>query len=237
MIRKNLLAAAITVALSSAVVGLHTVPAFAEDNVVDNNTSVMQQTRNAKPAESAEQLSKDLVKVSEDALISMEDVYGARLAIFNGSPEQAQLFADAAVSRIGAAVKDAEKFAVDIKAPDTADRYVPYSSNLTVLDSYDVQIPSAKNTIHSNRHHQRRIQANTRKQIKLDEVDVALSTRLIPVKFAQAQIVQAAKLISDGKYYEANLALKALDDATVLHSFAVDMTPKSGSNAAADANG
>ena len=57
-------------------------------------------------------------------------------------------------------------------------------------------------------------------------MDVAVSAELVPVRFAREQLSQAAKLIGEGKYYEANLALKAVDDAAIFQTLAIDTTPK-----------
>ena len=61
--------------------------------------------------------------------------------------------------------------------------------------------------------------------LKLGEVDVTMEAELIPVKFAKQHIDDAAKLIGEGKYYEANLALKSVEDAIVVETFAIDAIP------------
>ena len=45
------------------------------------------------------------------------------------------------------------------------------------------------------------------------------------MKYAKKHIDEAAKLMGEGKYYEANLALKAVEDAVVVETFALDSTP------------
>ncbi|MCG6860682.1 MAG: YfdX family protein, partial [Chromatiaceae bacterium] len=62
--------------------------------------------------------------------------------------------------------------------------------------------------------------------LKLAEIDVAVTASMIPVKFAKEHIDQAAKLVGERKYYEANLALKAVDDEVVVQTFAIDAVPK-----------
>lgn len=58
--------------------------------------------------------------------------------------------------------------------------------------------------------------------LTLDEVDLAVSTGLVPVKFAKQQIVDASSLLEKGDYFEANLVLKAIDDAIPIQTIAAD---------------
>ena len=58
--------------------------------------------------------------------------------------------------------------------------------------------------------------------LKLDEVDLAVSTGLVPVKFAKQQNVDASRLLEQGDYFEANLVLKAIDDAIPIQTIAAD---------------
>ena len=58
--------------------------------------------------------------------------------------------------------------------------------------------------------------------LTLDEVDLAFSTGLVPVKFAKQQIVDASSLLEKGDYFEANLVLKAIDDAILIQAIASD---------------
>lgn len=188
----------------------------------------------AETAQQQTQADKDLLKVSDDAQLGVHDLHSARLAIFNGEPGRARTYVDAAVTRIDAAVKDADQYALDIKAPKIEDQYVPFDSNAAVIDTLvakqggSEEANEAKEEPHEAEH------KTTLEQLRLGEVDLIVSARLVPVKFAQAQVKQAADLIGEGKYYEANLALKAVDDALIMQSFAVDATPKAADNGKAD---
>jgi hypothetical protein len=220
MIKKQLLAGAIAATLSVGMIASITTSVFAaEAQPTTTQTTTKDQTTN-KAAD------KDFVKVSEDAMTSMHDMHGARLAIFNGQPEKAATYVDAAVTRIGVAVKDADKYALDAKEPKTNDSYVPFDANLTVLKDFE---PSAKKTeqiAKANAHLHKGEKQEAIKALKLAQIDVAVTMRMIPVKFAKEQIDQAAKLVADHKYYEANLAMKAVDDAVVVETYAIDSVPK-----------
>jgi len=230
MQKKRLLAIAVATALSTGMVATGMSPVFAADAPSKGSEAVGKEqpkgeASNEKKA-AEEKAEKDFIKVSEDALMSMRNLNSARLAIFNGLPERAQTYVDAAVARGGAAVQDADKYALDIKAPKAEDRYVPFNANLTVMNTY---VPSEENEKHiakANAHLHKGEKKEAIEALKLGNIDVAVTTSLVPVQFAKEHIDEAAKLLDDHKYYEANLALKAVDDAVVVETFAIDAVPK-----------
>ncbi len=195
MIKKQLLAGAIAVTLSTGMIASVTTSVFAaEDQPPTTEMS-------AKDKAANEVADKDFVKVSEDAQTSMHDLHGARLAIFNGQPEKVRTFVDAAVTRIGVAVKDADKYALDTKAPKSDDSYVPFDANLMVLKDF---VPTAEKSEHiakANGHLHKGEKQEAIKALKLAEIDVAVTARMIPVNFAKEHIDQAAKLVAEHKYF------------------------------------
>lgn len=209
---KKLLAAAIVTSLSAGLIGAGAGAVPATDTAAPTQAAA---TDNS-PAENAK-ADQDLVKVSRDAMLTMRDLRGARLAIFNGEPERARTFADAAVTRIGAALGAADDYAVQTKEAKSGETYIPFNASLTVLDAY--KATNAKAIAKANEHLDKGKQKEALETLKLSEVDLAVSAWMIPVKFAQEHITDAAQLIGEGKYYEANLALKAVDDAVVMQDF------------------
>ena len=219
MNKKRFLAAAVVAALSSGLIASGITPAFSKDNP----------TSTAAPAEetAADQAEEqDFIRVSEDALMTMRNVHSARLAIFDGSPDKAQTYADAAVARIAATAKDEEKYALDTKTPITDDSYVPFDASLTVAKTFVPNEANMKHIAKANEHLHKGQKKEAMEVLKLGEVDVAVSAELVPVKLAQKYIGEAAKLIGEGKYYEANLALKTVEDAVVADTFAIDAVPE-----------
>ena len=219
MVKKQLLAAALVTAVSGGMIVSYTNSAFAAQDQT-KSASISSKDQSMKKAD------KDLVKVSGDTQTSMSDVDGARLAIFDGQPDQARTFIDAAVTRINAAVKDSGKYALDIKAPKSGDSYVPFNANLTVLNTFEPSAKKAKHIAEANKHLRNGKSQEAIKALKLADIDVAVTASMLPVNFAKAHIEQAAKLVSQSKYYEANMALKAVDDAVVVDTYAIDAVPK-----------
>ena len=220
MIKKKLLAAAVAVTMSTAMIASMTTSVFAADSAQTKaEASANDQAKN----QAAE---KDFVKESEDALSSMQDVHGARLALFNGHPEKALTFVDAAVTRIDAASKEADQFALDTKAPKADDSYVPFDAGLSVVHSFEPTPEKVKQIAKAKKHMEQGEKKEAIESLKLAEIDVAVTTKMVPVKYAKEHIDRAAKLVADHKYYEANLALKAVDDAVLVETYAIDSVPK-----------
>lgn len=217
MSNKTIIAAAVVAALSTGMLATVTTPAFAADDQAKSTTTQTQK-------DSAEQ---DLIKVSEDALMTMRNIRGARLSIFNGSPDKAQVFADAAATRVAATLADADKYALDVKkSVKDGDEYVPFNASLAVTET---MVPSAEKMKHIAKANEHLHKGETKKALevlKLGDVNVALTTELVPLKSAKVHIEDAAKLIGEGKYYEANLALKAVEDSIVIDTFDIDAIPK-----------
>lgn len=173
------------------------------------------------------QADQDFIKVSEDALMTMRNVGGARLAIFDGSPDKAQLYADAAVTRASATLEDADKYALDIKASKKdGEKYIPFNAGLSVAEALVPNKEKLEHVARANRHMHK---GETRKAIetlKVGGINVALTTELLPIQTARAHIKDAARLIGEGNYYEANLALKAVEDSVITEILDTDAVQK-----------
>jgi hypothetical protein len=217
MKKKTLIAAALTAAMSTGLVATAMSPVIAAElqaKAADNST---EQT---KP-------DQDLINVSEDAQNTMRDVGVARLALFNGLPGKAQVYIDAAVTRSDAALRDADKYALDIKASKKdGEKYVPFDAGLTLAEILE---PSKEKREHISRANEHLHKGETKKameELKVGEIDVALTTELLPIQAANKHIVDAARLIGEGKYYEANLALKAVQDSVVTEILDTNAVPE-----------
>jgi len=216
MNKKKILPATLAAILATGVFASGASPVFASQ--ADTNKASM--TAQQKKAE------ESMVKVSEDALISLRDLQSARFAIFNGETQRAQTFVDAAKTRIAVADQEAENYALDVKAPISEDWYVPFDATFSVMDTYKATDAKTKHIASANRHFRRGEQKKALETLKLNNIDVAVSTGLIPVKFARAHIDEASELVRQGKYYEANLELKSVDDAIIVQTFDVDEVPQ-----------
>ena len=216
MNKKTILTTTIAAILATGLAVSYVSPAFAKNNSEHMSAT----TQKNKAAE------EELVKVSDDAKISLRDLDNARLAIFHGDTDQAQTYVDAAKTRIDVARSEEKKYALDIKAPKASDWYVPYNATFTVMDTFKPTNDKAKNIAKANKYLRKGKQKEAMETLKLSKIDVAISTGLLPVKFAQENIVKASNLVREGKYYQANLALKQVDDAVIIQTYGIDDVPK-----------
>jgi hypothetical protein len=223
--KKKLLAATLAAALSTGMIVSGMTPVYAAGTAAPATTEV---TAKDKAAE------KEFIKVSEETLKSMRNLNGARLAIFNGQPNRAKTYVDGAKTSIAAAVTDADKYALEVHPEHVKkehqenmkkDRYVPFDAALTVANEFVPTKEKAAHIAKANEHLKNGEKKKAMEELKLGEIDVAVSASMVPVEFAKAHIDDAAKLIGEHKYYEANLALKAVDDAVVVETYAVDAVP------------
>jgi len=184
MIKKRILTTAVTTALASGliVVGMASVMAANKDD-----TGTVEDT----------QTQQDLLKVSDDARLSMLDINDARIALFNGQTDWAQTQVDAAVTRINAAVADAELYAIDVDKGDRDEWFIPFDTRVSMVDTYEVDDATADNdqadmpmtANHKAGKHmavKHRMATTDEDDIKLDDVDVSVSSGLLPVKYARS---------------------------------------------------
>lgn len=217
MNKKSIMAVAVVAALSTGLVTSALSPVFAADTEAKATETKAEQ----KVAE------QDLIKVSEDALATLRNVHGARLAIFNGSPDKAQTYTDAAASRVAASMKDVDQYALDVKKPVKDDEeYVPFNASLAVAETLVPDEAKMKTIAKANEHLHKGETKKAIEVLKLGQIDVALTADLIPLKLAKAHIDDATKLIGEHKYYEANLALKSVEDAVLIETYAIDQVPQ-----------
>jgi NhaP-type Na+/H+ or K+/H+ antiporter len=217
MNRKTLLSAALVTVISTGLVATAMAPAFA----------AAEQAKAAEKTSEQAAAEQDYIKVSEDALMAVRNVGGARLSIFDGSPDRAQVYADAAVTRVKAAIKDADKYALDIKMPKKdSEQYVPFNAGLSVSELLEPSKVKKENIAKANQHLHKGETRKAVEALKVGGIDVALTTELLPVQAAKVNIEDAARLIGDGKYYEANLDLKAVEDSVITEIYNTDSVPK-----------
>jgi hypothetical protein len=224
MDKKRVLAAAVATVLCGGIAMSNANLLFAAENPTPTAAAPSGQAAPSDQKESKAAQS-DLIQVSDDAFTTMRNVGAARLAIFNGRPEQAQTFVDAAVTRSEASIKDAEKYILDTHESTSDDLYVPFDANLTVSETFSLNEQNKEHLAKANEHLRNGQKKEALEDLKLGDMDTIVAAKLVPMKYAKEHIDEAAKLMGEGKYYEANLALKAVEDAVVVETFALDSTP------------
>ncbi|SDE15789.1 YfdX protein [Rhodospira trueperi] len=170
------------------------------------------------------------LKIMDEAFSAIREIHAARLAIFNGEPDQAKKFVNEASSDLAAVQDNVKDFAVDTAhSSKDEDLYVPFDSTLTLSEGFVPSVEKQETLDKANEHLAQGEHEAAIKTLKLADIDVRMSAALIPADASLEHVKSAQSLIDDEKFYEANLALKAVEDSIVIESYDVDSVPTQGS--------
>jgi hypothetical protein len=176
----------------------------------------------------AESEGPPLAQVSKDGFLAMRAVRDARLAIFDGRPDEAKSLVADAETALAEAEKDAPNYTVKAEfnlgdKSTTEERsgkvdWVPIDASLSLVDNF-VMTPEKREHIQkANEHIAAGDTQKAVEELKQGEVDINFVQFLMPLQATKRHVDQANTLLGDGKYYEANLALKAAEDGMVTSS-------------------
>lgn len=170
--------------------------------------------------------SQDLVTTVDDALKAMREIRAARLALFDGNTGAAGPMVTAAAADMTAAQKAEKDYGIASKSgtPDTV--YLPIETSIALAEGFTAT-PDTKGPVKAA--NDQMAKGNTRaaaETLKAANIDVAVSVALVPAGSALTHLTDAEALIRDGKYYEANLALKAVEDLVVVDTWSLADVPQ-----------
>ncbi|GJD35344.1 hypothetical protein FMGBMHLM_2254 [Methylobacterium aerolatum] len=189
----------------------------------------------------ASAIDRDVGKLSKDGAQGFRDLQLTRLAIFEADPAQAKAMIAKTQAAFGKAKTDDAQFTkaeADLKtqadlagqkgaAPAaTADAksasaqpaakeqiaWVPVDAQLTLGDDFVATPEKASAVTEANKNLARGDQQGAIDKLKLAHVDVNFTMAVLPLNKTVADVDQAATLIGQGKYYEANAVLKSAQD-------------------------
>jgi hypothetical protein len=165
----------------------------------------------------------------------MVDIDDARLAIFNGDPKVAMKLMEAAKSSLVQADKDVhsvnESAPVDKAKPDSTNmvgpkmRSLQVDGQLALADDF-VMTPEKKAHVDkANESFKKGNRATGLEELRLGAIDVNYTRWWLPIETTENHLDQAIKLANESKYYQANLALKAIDDSVTIDSISFSDLP------------
>lgn len=171
------------------------------------------------------------LKLSQDGYNVMRDIRAARVAIFNGDTDAAKQFVDEAKADL----KKAKTDATVIKSNENADEegtrdagnWIPIDGELVVADNF---VSTPEKTEHIKQGNQKLKEGKTQEAVQhlsLAEVDIGFTRLMMPLDKTEAHIHQAADLIENEQYYQANVALKAAEEGLILDTVMLVGSPKS----------
>ena len=187
----------------------------------------------AKPSLEAQALTK----FSQAGNSAIQAIRGARLAIFNGDPKVAKEKVEKAKTFVENAAKDAPMFdttttmsvqgkVVGSQGQKVTAAFVPVDGQFVLADDFVLTPEKQAHIDKANEHLKKGESKEALDELRLADIDVNYSRVWMPIAGAQNHLDEAIKLMNDGKYYEANLALKAIEDSLTTDSVTLAETPK-----------
>jgi hypothetical protein len=181
-------------------------------------TAAMSNTKapsQATPTENMRQFSS----IGHAAILDIGD---ARLAIFSGEPKTAVKLMESAKTSLSRAAKDAPMFTPSgtqgssLKGDQL--KSVPVDGQIVLADDF-IMTPEKKSHVEkANEQFKKGEHAKGIEELRLGEIDVNYTRWWLPLASAERHLTQAIKLADEGKYYESNLALKAIEDSITTDS-------------------
>ncbi|OFW99155.1 MAG: hypothetical protein A3D94_01780 [Alphaproteobacteria bacterium RIFCSPHIGHO2_12_FULL_66_14] len=197
----------------------------------------------AAPAPTTQQkaeAARDFMKLSADGAIAFRALHMARIAIFEADPVAAKkLVADTRAALAKAKVDSTafKKAEAEFKAPKgmnvtpaaasgPAVAWLPIDGQLTLGEDFVATPAKAAAVAEANKHLGKGQRKEAIEKLKLADVNVMFTMALAPLDRTMADVDMAAKLMGEGKYYEANAAMKKAEDGVRYDSVAVIAVPQ-----------
>ena len=233
---KLLASSAFALVLASS---LLTLPASAETaksaKPAANTAAPAAAATTSAPAATADASSDALsiMKYSEDGGRAIREIGAARVAIFNGDPKLASDLIARAKASVGKAEQEAPTFTVkmsnvsdgkvtDTKSETAKAQMVPVDGDLVLAEDF-VPTPEKRARIDKANEHFRNGRAKEAlEELRLGDIAVMYTRAWMPLAAASKHLDQATQFMDDHKYYEANLALKAIGDSITVDSVLIN---------------
>jgi hypothetical protein len=176
-----------------------------------------------------DQTDETLTKLSQDGFAAIRSVRAARLAIFNGKLDIVSEQLAKAKDSLDEAEKEAPSFSVKTDASINGKNVesdtetgkldlIPIDATLALADDYSPTREKLAHIAKANEHFRKGQKKEAFEELRLAEVDINYTRVMMPLTSTRKHVEQAIKLAGEHKYYEANLALKAVEDGLSLDS-------------------
>ena len=169
-----------------------------------------------------------LDKVSQEGYMAMQEAGFARVAIFDGKPQEAQKLMEKAQAHLKEAKKKAPEITVTVKTVEkvgdkTIDSaqlkenndLIPIDTGLTLAEDFVPTPEKTQKIKEANEQMKTGHHDKAHEILKEAGIDVSVTRLLMPLDFVTSQFDKASSLLKDHKYYEANLALKGAADSLI----------------------
>jgi YfdX protein len=165
--------------------------------------------------------------LSQEGFATLRAVRAARVALFNGDSDLAKQMVQTAQADLALVTVDAAKpgqvitLAASPNGKATAQPYVAIDGSIMLADNFVATPDKDKAIKTANTHMQGGEHGKALETLRLASVDVSFARVLMPVTATATHLEAASKLFADGKYYEGNIALKAIEDGIVTDTVSI----------------
>ena len=161
----------------------------------------------------------DIMQVAVKGANAMRDIQLARLALFHGQHDSAKKLTNDAASLLAGDSSDWAKF---VKAAPKAkmidDQYVIINATIALSEDY-IATPEKESAIKTaNGKMAKGDWKGAVDTLQLAGISVLQTQYLMPLNQTRKAVASAQKLLSTGKFYEANLVLKGAEEGIVIDS-------------------
>lgn len=169
---------------------------------------------------------KKLDAISGDGLAAVRGVTLARLAIFQGTPDQAKIILTTVKDDLDKALKDTPSLLDKMKAAGApADEIaavqsgtLPVDMEVGVVDDYKLTPEKAAHLKKANEHIQHGRKKEAQEELKLADIDLVITETTANLPAIDKDVDLALEQLGDGKYYEANLTLIKAEHMVTIRS-------------------
>ena len=198
--------------------------------VAMNGAYATESNTTATAVEVVETANQSIIKTVDEAYNGMREIHAARLAIFNGDIETATQYVSNAEKEFSMAEKSITDYQIKTKSPsDTNDAFIPFDVKIGLSEGFVPTEDKQPHIVKANEHLKKGEQQQAIEVLRLANIEVTVSAALLPAQTSINHIKDAVNLINDNKFYEANLALKAVEDSVILDYYSIDAIPLQGS--------
>jgi hypothetical protein len=172
---------------------------------------------------------REMLRMSDEASAAVRNAHAARLALFNNETSLAKTEVDKAIASLAKAEATLnDKLIPDTSVADTKPMYLPFDTNMALAETYSVT-PEIRVVLDKATG---LFQVGTPNEaidvLREAGVEVKISTAMLPWETSQTHLTEAAKLIGESKFHEANVALKAFEEGVVVRTFGIHDIPAQG---------
>ncbi|KNG94596.1 YfdX family protein [Pseudaestuariivita atlantica] len=173
----------------------------------------------------------EMLKTADHALVAITHARAARLALFDDDVETAKGRVAEARAEFIESEKELNDLTIgDTEAPEGAVRYLPFDMSMSLSETFEGTEVNKQALEKFYGLMQSGSPDDAVEVLRLAEIEVNVTAALLPITEASDLLLKAQTLIDEGKYFEANLALKAMEDAVIVRSFSIDAIPEQGAD-------